>query len=116
MGASYSDAGFTREHEGWSTENLRALVYVTPVHGLRLGASYGQDKRTYDIREYADVTDDVFTLSADYNHGIVAFHGAWSTLDRKPGDTQRRGHPADVAGRDADRHHRAQPAHAERPR
>jgi hypothetical protein len=24
---------------------------VTPVRGLCLGASYGQDERTYDIRE-----------------------------------------------------------------
>jgi predicted porin len=87
VGASYSDAGFTREHEGWSIESTRALVYVTPVRGLRLGASYGQDKRTYDIREYADVEDDVFTLSGDYNHSLVQIHGAWSTLDRKPGDS-----------------------------
>jgi len=93
VGASYSDAGFTREHEGWSTENLRAFVYVTPVRGLRLGASFGQDKRTYDIREYADVTDDVFSLSADYASGIVAFHGVWSTLDRKPGDTNEEAIP-----------------------
>ena len=37
----YSAAGFTREHEGWSIESLRGEVHVTPVRGLRLGASYG---------------------------------------------------------------------------
>ena len=85
MGASYSAAGFTREHEGWGIESTRALVYVNPVRGLRLGVSYGQDKRTYDIREYADVEDDVWTLSADYNSSLFQLHGAWSSLDRKPG-------------------------------
>jgi hypothetical protein len=86
VGASYNATGFTREHEGWSIESLRGLVYVTPVQGLRLGASYGQDKRSYDIREYADVTDDVFALTADYAHSLFTLHGAWTTLDRKPGD------------------------------
>ena len=86
----YSAAGFTREHEGWGIESTRALVYVTPVRGLRLGVSYGQDKRTYDIREYADVEDDVWTLSADYNSSLFQLHGAWST-------------PRPQAGRDATR-------------
>ena len=49
--------------------------------------SYGQDKRTYDIREYADVEDDVWTLSADYNHSLFQLHGAWTSLERKPGDS-----------------------------
>jgi hypothetical protein len=87
VGPSYNVDGFTREHEGWSIESLRGLVYVTPVRGLRLGASYGQDKRTYDIREYADVTDDVFTLSADYSNSVFALRASWTTLDRKPGDS-----------------------------
>jgi len=86
VGASYSAAGFTREHEGWGIESVKALAYVTPVNGLRLGVSYGQDKRTYDIREYADVEDDIWTLSADYNNSLFQLHGAWSSLDRKPGE------------------------------
>ncbi len=65
MGASYSAAGFAREHEGWSIESFRAEAHVVPVTNLRFAAAYGQDKRTYDIREYADVTDDVFTLTGD---------------------------------------------------
>ena len=77
---------------------MRALVHVTPVRGLRLGLSYGQDKRRYDIREYADVEDDVWTLSADYTCSLFQLHGAWTQLDRKPGETQRGRHPAD-AGR-----------------
>jgi hypothetical protein len=98
VGASYNAAGYIREHEGWSIESLRGEVHVTPVRGLRLGASYGQDKRTYDIREYADVTDDVITLTADYASGIVALHGSWSTLDRKPGDPNEEAIPPTWAG------------------
>jgi len=86
VGASYSATGFTREPEGWSIETLRGEVHVLPVRGLRLGLSYGQDKRTYDIREYADVTDDVFILTGDYSTGLFQAHAAWTTLDRKPGD------------------------------
>jgi hypothetical protein len=85
VGASYSDAGFTRESAGWSIETLRGEVHALPVRGLRLGISYGQDKRKYDVREYADVTDDVLTFTADYNQGIFAIHGQWTSLDRKPG-------------------------------
>lgn len=87
VGASVPATPYVREHEGWGIESTRALVYVTPVRGLRLGASYGQDKRTYDIREYADVEDDVFTLSADYNNSLFQLHGAWTSLDRKPGSS-----------------------------
>ena len=86
VGPSYTADGFSREHEGWSIESLRGLVYVTPTRGLRLGASYGQDQRSYDIREYADVTDDVFALTADYTHNLFTLHGSWTALDRKPGD------------------------------
>jgi hypothetical protein len=85
VGPSYSAGGFTREHEGWNVESVRALVYVTPVRGLRLGASYGQDKREYDIREYADVKDDVLAFNADYTNSLFQVHGAWTSLDRKPG-------------------------------
>jgi hypothetical protein len=98
VGASYSAAGFTREHEGWGIESTRALVYVTPVRGLRLGASYGQDKRSYDIREYADVEDDIWTLSADYSSSLFQLHGAWSSLDRKPGESNEEAIPPTWAG------------------
>ena len=53
---------------------------------MRLGLSYGQDKRKYDVREYADVTDDVFIASADYNYDKLSFHGTFQNLSRKPGD------------------------------
>ena len=86
VGASYSTDGFTREHEGWSIESVRAEAHVLPVKGLRLAAAYGQDKRTYDIREYADVTDDVFTLTGDYTHRLFSLRVKWDVLDRKPGD------------------------------
>ena len=86
VGPSYSVDGFGREHEGWSMESLRALVYVKPVSGLRLGVSYGQDERTYDIREYADVTDDVWTLTGDYTHRLFSLRLKYDILDRKPGD------------------------------
>jgi hypothetical protein len=86
VGASYNATGFTREHEGWGSESLRAEVHFLPVRGLRLGAQFAREKRDYDIREYADVDDDVWTLSADYSHPLFQFHGAWSALDRQPGD------------------------------
>jgi len=93
VGPSYSAAGFTREPEGWSMETLRGEVHVTPVRGLRFGASYGQDKRTYDIREYADVTDDVFSLTGDYSSSLFQVHGVWTTLDRKPGGSNEEAIP-----------------------
>ena len=87
VGASYTAAGFTREHEGWSSESLRGEIHVTPVHGLRLGAQFAEEKRNYDVREYGDVKDHVITLSADYSSSLVSVHGSWSSLDRKPGDS-----------------------------
>jgi MtrB/PioB family decaheme-associated outer membrane protein len=87
VGASYSAAGFTREAEGWAVESLRGEVHVLPVRGLRLGLSYGQDKRSYDAREYADVKDDVLTFTGDYTFGWAQLHGAWTQLDRKPGSS-----------------------------
>jgi hypothetical protein len=98
VGASYSTDGFTREHEGWSIESFRGEVHVVPVKGLRLGASYGQDKRTYDIREYADVTDDVFTLTGDYAHRLFNLRIKWDVLDRKPGDPNDEAIPPSWAG------------------
>ena len=71
---------------------------MTPVTGLRLGASYGQDKRKYDIREYADVTDDVFTLTGDYSHRLFSLRLKWDVLDRKPGDSNEEAIPPTWAG------------------
>ncbi len=98
VGASYSADGFTREHEGWSIESLRGEVHVTPITGLRLGASYGQDKRTYDIREYADVTDDVWTFTGDYAHRLFSLRLKYDILDRKPGDSNEEAIPPTWAG------------------
>ena len=98
VGASYSADGFTREHEGWSIESLRGEVHVTPITGLRLGASYGQDKRTYDIREYADVTDDVWTFTGDYTHRLFSLRLKYDILDRKPGDSNEEAIPPSWAG------------------
>jgi hypothetical protein len=86
VGASYSTTGATREHEGWSIESLRGELHAFPLRGLRLGLSYGQDKRSYDIREYSDVTDDVLTLSADYGYRWASLHLVWTNFDRQPGD------------------------------
>lgn len=85
VGPSVPAEPYVREHEGWGIETLRAEAHVTPARGLRLSASYGQDKRAYDIREYADVTDDVITLAADYSYRWATLHAVWTTLDRKPG-------------------------------
>jgi hypothetical protein len=87
VGPSYSAAGFTREHEGWSVESLKGEVHVRPTGGLRLSASYGQDKKTYDAREYSDVTDKNLSFTVDYAYKWASFHGLWTVLDRKPGDT-----------------------------
>ncbi len=86
IGASYSTTGFTREPAGYGTESLRGEIHFLPTTGLRLAAAYGQDVRTYDVREYADVTDDVLTLTGDYNKDWANLHLAWTSLDRKPGD------------------------------
>ncbi len=60
VGASYSAAGATARARGLvASRACAARCTSLPVHGLRLGLSYGQDKRNYDIREYADVNDDV---------------------------------------------------------
>ncbi len=98
VSASYNAAGLSREHHGWSIESLRGEVHVTPALGLRLGASYGRDKRSYDIRSYGDVTDDVFALTADYARGIVSVHFAWNVLDRKPGEANEESVPPSWAG------------------
>jgi hypothetical protein len=91
-------APLAREHEGWSIESLRGEVHVTPVQGLRLAAAYGQDKRTYDIREYADVTDDVITLTGDYTHRLFALRVKYDVLDRKPGEANEEAIPPSWQG------------------
>ena len=84
--------------------------------GLRLGAQFAEEKRTYDIREYADVKDNVWTLSGDYARNWLAFHLVWTNFDRKPGDANSAAIPPSWDGRDPDRHLGAPPPHLERPR
>jgi hypothetical protein len=98
VGPSVSATGFTREHEGWGSQNLKAEIHFLPAKGLRLGASYGEDKREYDIREYSDVTDKNIAFTADYNHEKFAVHGSWTALDRKPGEPNEEAIPASWQG------------------
>jgi Putative outer membrane beta-barrel porin, MtrB/PioB len=93
--ASYSSSGFTREHQGWGSDSLRAEVHFRPTAGLRLNAQFAEEKRHYDSRSYADVKDNVFTLSADYTRDWMTLHGAWTSFDRKPGAA---GIPPEFAG------------------
>lgn len=95
---SYSTEGFTREPEGWGSESLRAEVHFLPVTGLRLGAQLAREKRNYDIRSYADVKDNVFTLSGDYAHDWLTFHVGWTNFDRSPGDANSAAIPPSWAG------------------
>jgi hypothetical protein len=60
VGPSYSTEGFTREHEGWGSDSLRAEVHARPVTGLRLGRS---SREAPLRRPRRHVKDDVFTLS-----------------------------------------------------
>jgi hypothetical protein len=93
IGASVPSTPLMREHEGWSIESFRGEVHVFPVKNLRLAVSYGQDERAYDIREYADVTDDVWTFTGDYSHRLFNLRLKWDVLDRKPGDTNEEAIP-----------------------
>jgi MtrB/PioB family decaheme-associated outer membrane protein len=74
-----------REHEGYDFQTLKGEVHVLPVRGLRLSVGYGQDKRSYDVREFSDVTDDNLTASVDYSTSKASFHGGFTNLKRKPG-------------------------------
>jgi hypothetical protein len=84
-GGTGESAPLVREHEGFDTQSLKGEVHVLPVKGLRLGVSYGQDKRNYDLREYTDVKDNVLVVSADYAHKWLSLHGAVTDLRREPG-------------------------------
>ena len=44
------------------------------------------------------MTDDVFTLTADYVTRMVALRGVWTTLDRKPGDPNEEAIPPSWQG------------------
>lgn len=74
-----------REHFGWSVETLRGEVHVLPVHGLRLGLSYSEDKRKFDLGEFEDVKDKTFTANVDWAWQWVALHGGFTHLKRDPG-------------------------------
>jgi hypothetical protein len=87
VGPSYSATGFTRDHEGYSTQSLKGEVHASPASGLRLGLSYGIDEREYDAREYGDIDDKVLSATADYTYKWLALHGTFSNLKREPGET-----------------------------
>jgi hypothetical protein len=74
-----------REHFGWSIETLRGEVHVLPVHGLRLGVSYNEDKRKFDLGEYADVKDKTFAVNLDWGWKWVNLHGGFNNFNRDPG-------------------------------
>ena len=74
-----------RDHFGWSVETLRGEFHVLPVHGLRLSLSYNEDKRKFDLGEYAEVKDKSTVASADWTWNWVALHGAFTHLKRDPG-------------------------------
>lgn len=98
VGPSYNAAGFGRESEGYATHSYKGEVHVLPANGLRLAASYGQDRREYDRREYADVTDHNLMFTADYTWSWAGLHAAWTVLDRKPGDHNDAAIPATWQG------------------
>jgi hypothetical protein len=86
VGASYvGDAPLVRDHFGWSVETLRGEVHVLPVHGLRLGVGYSEDKRKFDVGPYADVTDKSFMANVDWGWQWVVLHGGFTHLKREPG-------------------------------
>jgi hypothetical protein len=74
-----------REHFGWSVETLRGEVHVLPVHALRIGLSYNEDKRKFDVGEFEDVKDKTFVTSVDWGWQWVALHGNYTHLKRDPG-------------------------------
>jgi hypothetical protein len=87
VGATYlgPTAPLVRDHFGWSVESLRGEVHVLPVHGLRLAVGYNEDKRKFDIGEFAEVKDKSFTANADWGWRWVALHGGFTHLKRDPG-------------------------------
>jgi len=44
------------------------------------------DEREYDRREYADVEDKVFSVTADYKYRWASLHGVFTNLKREPGE------------------------------
>jgi len=74
-----------REHFGWSIETLRGEVHVLPVQGLRLGLSYNQDKRKFDVGEFEDVKDKTLMANLDWGWRWVSLHGGFTHLKREPG-------------------------------
>ena len=74
-----------REHFGWSVETLRGEIHFLPITSVRLSASYGEDKRKFDVGEYEEVTDKSLVINADLNWRWVSFHGAFTNFNRDPG-------------------------------
>jgi hypothetical protein len=79
------DDPIVRHHEGWAKQSLKGEVHFLPVSRLRLAASYGEDEFTYDRREYEDVTDKVFVVTADYGAPKFNVHLAFNNTSRSPG-------------------------------
>jgi hypothetical protein len=73
-----------REHFGWSVETLRGEVHVLPVHGLRVGLSYNQDNRKYDLGPYADLKDKTFAVNVDWGWKWLSLHGGFNNFQRDP--------------------------------
>jgi hypothetical protein len=87
VGATYlgPTAPLVREHFGWSVESLRGEIHVLPVQGLRLGLSYNEDKRKFDVGEFEDVQDKTTAVNLDWGWHWLVLHGGYTHLKRDPG-------------------------------
>jgi putative beta-barrel porin MtrB/PioB len=74
-----------REHFGWSIETLRGEVHVLPVHGLRVGLSYNQDNKKFDLGPYAELKDKTLAVNVDWGWRWVNLHGGFNNFKRDPG-------------------------------
>lgn len=84
-GASYSATGITTGNAGFKNNQFKVEGHVTPFPGLRFGLNGGQTKNTYDERDYLDNKDTTFGVTLDVNRNWAMLHGAYSTVNRKPG-------------------------------
>jgi hypothetical protein len=84
-GGTGESGPLVREHFGWSVESLRGEIHVLPVHGLRVGLSYNEDKRKFDLGEYEDVKDKTLAVNVDWGWKWVSLHGGFNNFSRDPG-------------------------------